>query len=617
MFDPDPPFRPVRRRDGYLGLEDMGLIGDGTTSALVGLDGSVAWLCLPRFDSEPLFCSLLDDARGGCFTVAPDEVIEARQRYEPDTAVLITELRSPTGLVGVIDALALRPGTDLSDDAPAGRRELIRSAVVLDGSVRLRVEVDPRGGAFVHAAAGGLSVEARGRSDLDLHVRCNRPLASLRSVHELHAGERLDVVLSWGGAHRHHRFDEEELLAATARSWRRWMEGFRYDGPEATLVRRAALSLKLCDHWSNGALVAAPTSSLPAPIGGVRNWDYRYTWIRDASFSVYALRRSGFEEEAGAFIGWVLDTFEHDSALKIMYDLGGGALPDERVDAELEGYRRSAPVRWGNGAADQRQHDVYGEVLDCAYQWVRGGGRLEQDLWTRLASLADLAMDAWRLPDQGIWEVRSEGRVFTYSAGLCQVALDRATRLAEQLDLPGPVSKWRRAAEELRDTVLERSWDESAQTLSEHLDGRGGLDASLLALPLRRVVPADHPRMVATTAAIADRLSAGGGLLYRYLHEESPDGIAGDEGAFVLCSFWLVENLARQGRLDKAIELYSSLCARASSVGLLPEQIDPSSGEFFGNFPQAFSHIGVIAAGVTLARTVDESRAAGTGRMSP
>jgi GH15 family glucan-1,4-alpha-glucosidase len=538
-------------------------------------------------------------------------VVEARQRYEPDTAVLVTELRAPTGVVAVTDAFALYPGSVLSEDAPAGRRELIRSAVVLDGSVRLRVELDPRGGATAQPAAGGLSLKAWGRPDLDLHVRCNRPLGSLRSVHELHAGERLDLALSWAGAHRHHRFTEEELLVATARSWRRWMEAFHYDGPEANMVRRAAVTLKLCDHWSNGALVAAPTSSLPAPIGGVRNWDYRYTWIRDASFSVYALRRIGFEEEAGAFLGWVLDTFEHGSVPKIMYDLDGGRVPDERVDAGLEGYRRSAPVRWGNGAADQRQHDVYGEVLDCAYQWVRGGGGLEDHLWTRLASLTDLSMDAWRLPDQGIWEVRSEGRVFTYSAGLCQVALDRAARLAEQLKLPGPVSEWRRAADELRRQVLEGSWDEEAQTLSEHLDGGGGLDASLLALPLRRVVPADHPRMVATTAAVADRLGAGGGLLYRYLHDESPDGIAGDEGAFVLCSFWLVENLAKQGQLDKATELYASLCARASSVGLLPEQINPSSGEFSGNFPQAFSHIGVIAAGVTLARTLSDSRRAG------
>jgi alpha,alpha-trehalase len=602
VLQADPSFRRVHRRDGYLALEDMGLIGDGTTSALVGLDGSIPWLCLPRFDSEPLFCSLLDAARGGSFTIAPDEVIEARQRYEPDTAVLVTELRSPTGVLAVTDAVALRPGTDLSDDAPAGHRELIRSAVVLDGSVRVHVEIEPRGGASAQPGAGGLTIDAWRRPDLELHVRSNRPLESLRSAHELHAGERLEVVLSWGDVHRYHRFSEEELLAATARSWRQWIQGFDYDGPEGALVRRSALTLKLCDHWSNGALIAAPTSSLPAPVGGVRNWDYRYTWIRDASFSVYALRRIGFEEEAEAFLGWVLDTFEHGSAPKIMYDLEGGTVPDEVVDGELEGYRRSAPVRWGNGAADQRQHDVYGEVLDCAYQWVRGGGRLDEHLWARLAALADLAVDAWRLPDQGIWEVRSEGRVFTYSAALCQVALDRAARLAEQLKLPGPVSRWRRAAEDLRETVLEGSWDEDAQTLSEHLDGGGSLDASLLALPLRRVVPADHPRMVATTKAVAERLSAADGLLYRYLHDDSPDGIPGDEGAFVLCSFWLVENLARQDRLDEASEVYASLCARASTLGLLPEQIDPSTGEFSGNFPQAFSHIGVIAAGVTLAR---------------
>ncbi|HEX5191786.1 MAG TPA: glycoside hydrolase family 15 protein, partial [Solirubrobacteraceae bacterium] len=302
-----------------------------------------------------------------------------------------------------------------------------------------------------------LSVAAWRRPDLELHVRANRPLEGLSSVHELRAGERLDLVLSWSGGHRYHRFGAEELLAATARSWRRWMESFAYAGPEAALVRRAAVTLKLCDHWSNGALVAAPTTSLPAPVGGVRNWDYRYTWIRDASFSVYAFRRIGFEDEAGAFLGWVLDTFEHGSAPTIMYDLEGGVVPDERVDAGLEGYRRSAPVRFGNGAADQRQHDVYGEVLDCAYQWVRG--RLDEHLWTRLASLTNLAMDAWRLPDQGIWEVRSEGRVFTYSAGPCQVAPDRAARLAAKLGLPGPVSTWRRAADELRERLLERSWD--------------------------------------------------------------------------------------------------------------------------------------------------------------
>ncbi|MFF4771450.1 glycoside hydrolase family 15 protein [Microtetraspora fusca] len=375
-----------------------------------------------------------------------------------------------------------------------------------------------------------------------------------------------------------------------------------YHGPEESLVRRAAITLKLCDHWVNGSLVAAPTSSLPAPVGGVRNWDYRYAWIRDAAFAVFAMRRIGFVGEADAFLGWVLDAFEQSGRPRIMYDVDGRPVPDEVEDGELEGYRRSGPVRWGNGAADQRQHDIYGEVLDCADQWLRSCGDLQPDLWHSLAGLADLAGQAWRQPDQGIWEVRGEGRVFTYSAGMCQVAVDRAAAIGARLGLPGQVAAWRASAERLRHLILTQSWNEEARSLREHLDGSGGLDASLLALPLRRVVPADHPRMVATTSAIADRLSAGGGLLYRYLHDQSPDGVPGDEGAFLLCSFWLVDNLVRQGRVGEADELYASLCARASPLGLLPEQIDPSTGGFIGNFPQAFSHIGVIASGVNLTR---------------
>jgi GH15 family glucan-1,4-alpha-glucosidase len=602
MLDPHPSFRPVRSRDGYLPLEDLGLIGDGRTAALVGRDGSIPWLCLPRFGSEPLFCGLLDHARGGHFTVAPEGLVEARQRYEPDTGVLVTELRGPDGLVRLTDALVLRAGADLTDDSAADRAELVRSAVVLDGEVRLRVDLRPRGGGQAQALFSGLEVHVPGRPDLRLHLRSNRPLDGLHSTHELHQGDHLDLVLSWGRFHRHHRFDAEAMLRGTTDAWRRWMAHFGYDGPQEPLVRRAAITLKMCDDWDNGSLVAAPTAALPAPIGGVRNWDYRYTWIRDAAYAVFALRRIGFRGEADAFLGWVLDAFEHSRQPRIMYDLDGRPVPDEVEDPELEGYRRSAPVRWGNGAADQRQHDVYGEVLDCADQWLRAGGALEPALWTGLAALADTAAHAWRQPDQGIWEVRSEGRVFTYSAGMCQVALDRAAAIAERHHLPGPAAQWRAEADKLRQLILDQSWDEETQALSEHLDGGGSLDASLLALPLRHVVPADHPRMVATAAAITERLGTGGGLLHRYRHDESPDGLPGDEGAFVLCSFWLVDNLIGQGRLDEAHELYDTLCARASPLGLLPEQIDPGTGEFMGNYPQAFSHIGIIASGVNLAR---------------
>ena len=602
MLDQNPAFRPVRQLDGYLPLEDLGLIGDGATTALVGLDGSISWMCVPNFDSEPLFCGLLDHTNGGEFAVTLEDLMEARQRYEPDTGVLITELRSATGLIRLTDALVLRSGADLTDDAPANRAELVRSAVVLSGHVRLRVDLQPRGGALAHAAFDGLAVQAARQPGLRIHLRANRPLTGLSSTYDLEANDNLDLVLSWGRVHRHHALDADARLRQTVDAWRRWMSQFAYDGPEQAMVRRAAITLKMCDDWENGSLVAAPTASLPAPVGGVRNWDYRYTWIRDAAFTVFAMRRIGFMNEADAFLGWVLDAFDQSQQARIMYTLAGGPVPDEFEDSELEGYRRSAPVRWGNGAADQRQHDVYGEVLDCADQWVRAGGQIQSGLWNGLSALADAAGRAWREPDQGIWEVRSEGRVFTYSAAMCQVALDRAAAIGERLGLGGSIARWRSEAAALRETILSRAWNEDAKTLSEHLDGDSSVDASLLALPLRRVVPADHPRMTATTAAIAERLSAGGGLLYRYRHDESPDGIAGDEGAFVLCSFWLVDNLVGQGRLEEAEELYVSLCSRASPLGLLSEQINPTTGELVGNFPQAFSHIGVIASGVTLAR---------------
>src|SRR5262245_9829755 len=353
MLELKPAFCQLHDKGEYPRLEDMGLIGDGTTAALVSLDGSIRWLCLPLFDSEPVFCGLLDVAKGGHFILAPEQIVEARQYYELDTAVLHTEFQTTEGRVRVADAMAVRAGADLTDDAPCGRAELVRSAVVLDGSVQLRVGLEPRGGGSVQRAGGGLHIRPSRQPSLNLHLRSNRPLESLCASHHLHAGDRLDLVLSWGGLHRHHRFEAESLLQNTIDAWHRWMASFRYAGPEAALVRRSAITLKLCDHWSSGSIVAAPTSSLPAPVGGVRNWDYRYTWVLDASFSVYALRRIGFGNEAGAFLGWVLDAFERGGRARIMYDVEGDAVPDERQDAELEGYRRSAPVRWGNGAADR------------------------------------------------------------------------------------------------------------------------------------------------------------------------------------------------------------------------------------------------------------------------
>jgi GH15 family glucan-1,4-alpha-glucosidase len=322
---------------------------------------------------------------------------------------------------------------------------------------------------------------------------------------------------------------------------------------------------------------------------------------------VYALHRIGLSGEAAGFLAWVLDAVERDGVPRVMYDLDGRIPPKETLDPELEGYRGSSPVRWGNAAAEQHQHDVYGEILDCAYQWAAHHGSIPDDLWKHLRALVETAGENWRKTDHGIWEVRTSGRPFTYSAALCQVALDRAVRMADRYALPGPRECWKQAAEDIRRAILKESWDPKMQSLTEHLGG-GGLDASLLALPLRRVVPATHPKMVATTQAVRERLGAGQGLLYRYLPEESPDGIAGHEGAFLLCSFWLVDNWAKQGRLDEAVDLYDSLCARSGTLGLLPEEIDPSTGSFLGNYPQAFSHIGVISSGVNLARHIERAK---------
>jgi alpha,alpha-trehalase len=596
---------PLRPTDGYLPLEDHGLIGDGTTAALVARDGAVVWMCAPRFDSPPVFCRILDARRGGAFTVAPSVVLASGQRYEDDTGVLVTELRSPTGLVRITDALTLRTGADLREDAAAGRAEILRCVELVEGSAAIHVTIEPHGGAEIQPERDGLHFTCPGRRDLDLRLWCSRPLrASAQNQLDLRAGDRVHLVLSFRGAHRHHVHALEGALDATRDAWRRWAARIRYEGPAAPLVRRSAITLKLLDYLESGAIVAAPTSSLPEAIGGPRNWDYRFAWIRDTAFTVYALNRIGLTSEAAGFLGWALDAVERAGHPRVLYDVDGCAPPPEREDTTLEGYRRSRPVRWGNAAVEQRQHDVYGEIVDCAYQWWRSGGGIDEVLWSRLRPLVEAAGREWRAPDHGIWEVRSSGRPFTYSAALCHVALDRAVRLVEGHTMKGgdgQADAWRAQAEAIRRALLDEAWNPDLGAITAQLGG-SALDASVLSLPLRRVVSFTDPKMVATTAAIQRGLGAGDGLLYRYHPDESPDGVEGSEGAFLLCSFWLVDNLAGQGRLDEAMDLYESLCARASPLGLLPEEIDPGTGAFLGNFPQAFSHVGLISSGMSLAR---------------
>lgn len=593
-------FRPVVRTDGYLPIEDHGLIGDCMTNALVSRDGAIGWMCLPRFDSMPLFCGLLDQERGGAFQIVPDDLTVSRQYYLPDTAVLVTEMKTPDGVVRLIDSFLLHEDSDLTEMSPPGRGEILRMIEVLSGRVRLNVRVNPRGGMVVRPIEGGLNLHAYLQPVLNLRLNATFPMSGPETTIDLKEGDRHFVGLRWGTTRWRFPFDPTPLLRDTIRAWREWAEQLQYSGPEEAAVRRSALTLKLLDHAESGAIIAAATSSLPESIGGIRNWDYRYTWIRDAAFTVYAMRRVGFPTEAAHFLSWVMLAIERTKVPKVLYTLDGIMPPQERADEELSGYRGSRPVRWGNGADEQTQHDAYGEILDCVWQWAKDNV-IDEKRWEILRQFVDTAQERWNKPDHGIWEVRTSGNIFTYSAAMCQVALDRGARLAEQFSLPGPVAEWQETARTIRQAILDEAWSERYNALSGQLGG-GGLDASVLTLPLRGVIPATHPKMIATTDAIARDLSAGNGLLYRYLQEELTDGLTGHEGAFLLCSFWLVDNLAMQGRTDEAYDLYSSLVARGGTLGLLPEEIDPTTGAFLGNYPQAFSHIGVILSGVNLAR---------------
>ncbi len=383
-------FAPLAYQDGYLPIADHGLIGDGETAALVGRDGTVSWLCAPQFDDPPIFAGLLDRTRGGGFTIAPEGLTASRQRYLGDTGVLVTELADAHGgIARITDMMTLQSGADLTEDVKAARGELLRMIEVVEGRVRLRVELEPWGGAATERRGDGLSIRCSARSDFGLQLDTDFPIEGPRTSIALARGDRNHLVLRWHTAGRRAQgVDPEAIYRATVEAWERWQSNIQYEGPHVSLVRRSAITLKLLDHFENGAMVAAPTSSLPETIGGVRNWDYRYAWVRDAAFSVYAMSRIGLNHESAGFLAWVLDVVERGGHPRVLYTLDGLEAPAERVDERLEGYRRSAPVRWGNAAAAQRQHDIFGEILDCAYLWARRGGTIDDPLWARLRPLA-------------------------------------------------------------------------------------------------------------------------------------------------------------------------------------------------------------------------------------
>lgn len=597
-------------RTEYLPIAEHGLIGDLHTVALVGTDGTIDWYCCPRFDSPSVFAALLDPDRDGGFRVAPAGVGSvSKQLYLPDTAVLITRFLTSGGVGEVQDFMPPQSG------AVANRHRLIRRVVAVRGRARFVADVAPR---FDYARARHeVALTAHGamfRSTdfaLALSTTCPLHIVAGGGVHadfELAAGETSVFVLDCAGpgavpppcspAEAAAAFD------ATVAFWRRWLGKSSYVGRWREMVHRSALTLKLLTYAPTGAIVAAPTTSLPEVVGGTRNWDYRYTWMRDAAFSVYALLRLGFTDEAAAFMAWLQDRVRHGAdresgPLQIMYGIDGREdLPEVEL-GHLRGYRDSAPVRIGNGAARQLQLDIYGELMDSLYLCHKGGLPIYQEGWDDITRVLDWLLEHWDQPDEGIWETRSGRRNFTHSRLMSWVAIDRAIRIALQRGLPADLLRWMTVRDSIYGQINARGWRPGRRAFVQHYD-TDVLDASLLLMPLCKFIAPTDPRWLSTLDAIAADLVADS-LLYRYDTAATPDGLPGQEATFSMCSFWWVEALSRAGRLDEARLAFEKMLTYANHVGLYSEEIGPT-GEQLGNFPQAFTHLALISAAYNLDR---------------
>jgi GH15 family glucan-1,4-alpha-glucosidase len=586
----------------YLPIAEHGLIGDLHTVVLVGTDGTIDWYCCPRFDSSSVFAAILDADRGGLFRIAPDgDGWESKQLYLPDTNVLITRFLMPGGVGEVQDFMV-----------PAHPGRLIRRVVAVRGQMRFVVDVAPR---FDYARArheaeltphGVLfrSPELR----LSLSTRCPLEIVDGRDVCapiELQAGETATFVLERAAVPvPYSDADIDAEFDATVAFWRRWLRRSRYSGRWREMVHRSALALKLLTYAPTGAIVAAPTTSLPEHLGGARNWDYRYTWMRDAAFTLYALLRLGFAEEAGAFMQWLEGRVHHVASresgpLQVAYGIDGREDLSEHELSHLEGYMGSAPVRIGNGAATQLQLDIYGELMDSIYLCNKNGLPIYHDGWMDVTRSLEWLIDHWDQPDEGIWETRGGRRDFTYSRLMSWVAVERAIRIARQRGLPGDIARWTAVRDRIYDQIMQRGWHAGRRAFVQHYDA-DVLDASLLLMPLCKFIAPTDPRWLSTLDAITAELVSDS-LVYRYDVDASPDGLAGDEATFSLCSFWWVEALARAGRLDEARLAFEKMLTYANHVGLYAEEIG-ATGEQLGNFPQSFTHLALISAAYNLDR---------------
>jgi GH15 family glucan-1,4-alpha-glucosidase len=583
----------------YLPIADHGIIGDLETVALVGVDGTIDWYCPGRFDAPSVFGSLLDSTRGGFYRIAPvGEGWTYRQLYYPGTNVLISRFLGDPGVVEVIDFMPT--------DEP-GR--LVRRVIGIRGDVQMAIEVEPRFdyGRAEHETTADDSGAVFVSPDLSLTLSSSVPLASSGSgaFAEFTVGddEARSFVLQPGTERR--SYDEDEvrgLFIEATQYWLDWLKGCSYRGRWSEMVYRSALTLKLLTHKPTGAIVAAATTSLPEQLGGERNWDYRYAWIRDASFTLYALLRLGFKQEAEEFIAWLRDRAREPrmgegGPLQIMYGVDGRADLEEITLDHLEGYRGSAPVRVGNGAATQVQLDIYGELLDSWYLFDKYGRPVFYEGWQAISNLLDWLADNWDRADEGIWETRGGQQHFTFSRLMSWVAFDRAMRIAENRGFPGDLARWTAARDAIFRQIHERAFHEERGAFVQHYD-TDVLDASVLLMPLVRFISPTDPRWLSTLDLITKELVSDS-LVYRYNVEASPDGLEGEEGTFSICSFWWVESLARAGRLDQARLSLEKMFTYANHLGLYSEQIGPT-GEALGNFPQAFTHLSLISAAVNL-----------------
>ncbi len=600
----------------YQPIENYGIIGDMHTAALVGMDGSIDWFCFPNFDSPSVFAAILDDKKGGRFKITGvDKGITHKQFYWPETNILVTRFLSADGVGEIIDFM---PVGELASGH--GHHQVVRRVTVVRGSMPFHMECTP---AFNYArdkhetsltAAGACFYSPALSLGLATAIPLKQNGKGVTAEFTLHEGESATFILqdvdsntSCGlGLSEPEAF---QLFKKTVDYWRRWLSTCTYRGRWRETVHRSALALKLMTYAPTGAIVASPTCSLPEGVGGERNWDYRFTWIRDAAFTIYGLMRIGFTDAAAEFMHWIearCRELNPDGSLHIMYKIDGSVIESEETLNHLEGYKKSRPVRIGNGAANQLQLDIYGELMDSVYLYNKYGSPISYDLWTHLRQLVNWVCGNWRRKDDGIWEVRGGQQNFLYSKLMCWVAVDRGLRLADKRSFPADRDRWLKVRDEIYEAIMNEGWNPKREAFVQHY-GSDSLDAANLMMPLVLFVSPTDPRMLKTLDAIMQPPEKGGllsnSLVYRYNVDETADGLKGDEGTFNICTFWLVEALTRAGRVDGARLMFEQMLGYANHLGLYAEETG-HRGEALGNFPQAFTHLALISAAFNLDRAL-------------